>query len=384
MQRRTFLASTLVGGLVAGTSLLGTSLFGSACSEEAAPENERQKILESLANSVFYPTYQDCATSCQTLAKQLEAFQSSPTESSLQNAQQAWKAARIPWKQASAFNFGPADDLAITGGTLNSLPIDSAALEALASGTDTLDAAKIETLGANQRGYHAVEYLLFSLGTAGSLSVVEKLTTLPQSPRMQQLLVLLAKDLSAKLDAIAQAWSPSGGNYAGELAKSGRGGTAFSGERQAIDAVVNGMITGAELVASVRLGKPLGVTLMPNVVNPELEECHFSDTSIEDISEALRGLQIVYTGERDSKPQYSIQRTVNELNAAANDSFVQSLETAMKAVKDIPAPLRTSLTEKTATVTAALEAVRAMKKVLTTSIAGALGTTIGFNETDGD
>jgi len=195
---------------------------------------------------------------------------------------------------------------------------------------------------------------------------------------------LLGADLRARVEAVRDAWSKAPVNFGAELARSGRGSTVFSAERQGVDAVVNALISAAELLVSVRLAKPLGLDKTPAVPAPELVESPRSDASMDDIVAVLDGIESVYLGRRGATSGVALALAVAERNAGADERMRTALETARAAVKAVTQPLRIAVVDPASGAVAAHAALRDVKRTLSTDIAGALGTGVGFNVTDGD
>lgn len=365
--------------LAAGALSVGAGLLV-ACHREGTEPPDRGKILSDLVEIVIVPSYVDAAADSKRLDDSLAALRDAPTEEALNVARSAWKRARSSWKATDAFLFGPADDLAITGGAIDTAA-DSAKIEALSLASSPLDASVVEKLGASQRGFAAIEALLFdpAKDDAAMLASFQA-----EGHRRGLLAKLLGADLRAKLEAVRDAWSPGPTDYGGQLARAGRGSTVYAAERQGIDAIVNALLAATEVVVSVRLAKPLGLDKTPAVAAPALVESPRSDASVDDIVAVLDGVESVYLGHRGATSGLALAAAVADRSPGADERMRLALEKAKGAVRAIPGPLRTAVVERRDPVLAAHAAVRELKRTISTDVAGALGTSIGFNVTDGD
>ncbi|MBX3225661.1 MAG: imelysin family protein [Labilithrix sp.] len=358
-------------------ALLGLSLLG--CRKDSGPEPpDRGKILSDLTTNIVRPAYDDAVTDVRALEARAIALRDAPTAESLAAARAAWRKARATWKFTDAFLFGPADDLAITAGAIDTAG-DAVKLEKRISDGSTIDAATIAKLGANERGFGAVEVLLFdparddvvmlgAFGDAGS--------------RRGTLATVVAADLTAKVTAVRDAWSPAG--FGDQLAKAGRGSTIYTAEHQGIDAVVNALVSAAEIIIALRLAKPLGLDVTPNVARPELIESPRADASLDDILAALAGIEAVYFGRRGAAQGLPLADAVADRNPSADARLRDALVQAKAAVTAVPGPLRTAVVDRRDPVIAAHVACREVKRALAIDVAGALGTSVGFAVTDGD
>ena len=75
------------------------------------------------------------------------------------------------------------------------------------------------------------------------------------------------------------------------------------------------------------------------------------------------------------------------MNAAGNQTDLAvrtAIGDAASLVEAIPRPYRTALVDQRASVEAAYESVKALKRLLATEVVGVMGTTLKFNDNDGD
>jgi predicted lipoprotein len=147
---------------------------------------------------------------------------------------------------------------------------------------------------------------------------------------------------------------------------------------------VNALIASAEVLTTVRLAKPLGLDRSPSVAAPELLESPRSDASIDDLLAVLDGIEMVYLGRRKDVAGLPLADAVAERSPGADERLRTALQRAKELVRALPGPLRTAVAERRDPVIAAHAAVREVKRTLSTDVAGALGTSVGFNVTDGD
>ncbi|MBX3218373.1 MAG: imelysin family protein [Labilithrix sp.] len=363
-------------------SALGALGLGAvaACRREGADPPDRGKVLADLSAVVIVPAYAAAAADAEGLDAALVALRDAPSADALGAARAVWKKARASWKVTDAFLFGPADDLALTGGIIDTAA-DVAKVEALAAASTALDAQVIARLGANQRGFGALEVLLFD-PAKDDAAVLASLQT--EGGRRGALAALVGADLRVKIDGVLAAWRDPPTRYGDELARAGRGSALYTSERQGVDAVVNALINAAEILIAVRLAKPLGLDKAPPVAAPELIESPRSDASIDDLLAVLDGIEMVYLGRRGDASGLPLADAVAERSPSTDARMRADIEKAKEAVRAIPGPLRTAVVERRDPVVAAHAAVREVKRCLATEVAGALGTSVGFNVTDGD
>ncbi len=352
------------------------------CRREGSALTDRHQILVDVAHVVIVPTYDEAANSAGVLSAAMDRLAADPSAASLASARDAWRRARAAWKRGDAFLFGPADDLAVTGGIVDAGPADDAKMTALLASSDVLDATVVASLGGNQRGFAGLEWLLFdeALGDDGMVAALEG----SAGERRRLLGSLIGNDLRAKIEAVRDAWLPGKGDYASSLAEAGRNSTVYSSERQGVDAIVNALIAGSEVLTAIRLAKPLGLDQNPPVPHPELVESPRAGTSIEDILAVIDGIDAVYTCTFGDARGLPLANAVRDYTPGADDRLRADIEGARRAVSAIPAPLASAVVSAREVTIAAHGAVREIKRRLATEIASALGTSVGFNVTDGD
>ncbi|WP_020177909.1 imelysin family protein [Methylopila sp. M107] len=188
--------SKLIAALAgAGIALLSA---GGAFAEGPAPKD----VLKTYSD-VALAMYSDAVSSAKTLQGKVDAFLKDPTDATLKDARDAWKAARAPYQQTEGFRFGnkSVDDLE---GTVNAWPLDEGLIDyvdakygdssdenpyyaanvianpKLKIGRKAIDATKINAKLLNSLqevgevesnvaiGYHAVEFLLWGQDLNGT------------------------------------------------------------------------------------------------------------------------------------------------------------------------------------------------------------------------
>jgi predicted lipoprotein len=357
------------------------ALLIEACEiEREEPSEDRAQLLRDLVANVIVPTYVVQAAASDALLQAASALREQPSEDTLAAAQDAWRSARALRKQSEAFLFGPGDDLELTGGVIDSPPADGSKIDALIAGEDALDGERVARLGANQRGFPALEYLLFD--SSAPAAVLARLQEDELGPRRGALIVSLAEDLASKCQAVADAWDPENG-YGHELAEAGIDSKIYRRQSDGVDELVTGLLYVAELMVMSKLAKPLGID-SDGQAHPEFEEAPRSDASLDHLRDNLRGIQAIYTGERGDARGQGLAQAVRAANPGVAQRFEGALAAAFEAIDAVNAPFRVALIEDRSAIDAVYQAVRTVKQGIQMEVAGALGASIGFGFSDTD
>jgi predicted lipoprotein len=354
-------------------ALAAILLLAAACAPVPLGDGPRRELVRELTSGVVVPTLEQTATATDALVVAVDALVAAPTPATLRAAQERWRSARLPWKQSEAFGFGPATDDRLAPQI--DQPIEPRKIDEELAGTAALTTAYVDSIGADRKGFHALEYLLFEGGEA---AVVEALTSDPGAARRRDLLVALAHSLAGKTRALITAWAPDG--FAVTLTSPGADNPRYPTIKSVIDTFVNESVFLAELIADARLGKPLGLT-SGGTPQPELEESGPSDTSLDDAAASLGSIQLIYEGRGDV---VGIGQLVAAQSPVTDREVSALIARSIEALAAIPRPFRSAIVDHREKVQAAYDTIKELKRLLATEVLALLGATLKFNDNDGD
>ncbi len=355
------------------------SLVLSSCSDDAKEVPDlRRAIMESWGTHIIIPTYSEFEARAETLKVRSKELCEAPSATTLKAAQLAWWDAREPWKQMDIFAFGPYTmEPWRVGPRVDSWPVRVDSI------TQTLAAEgpiKIEMMGAFQKGFPVADYLLYQ----PDVDLVGEFTDAVSGKgrRCEYLLVVVA-DIADGAKTMHEAWDPAKGNYIGELTEAGRPGfTKFSSLQMAMSEVVNRMTFLVENIRADKLGRPLG-TNIGGGAQPGKVESQFSGRSVQDILDNLRGLELLYfgTGEEGSR---GLDQYVQSRGYDFDKEMRDNLAACREALTNIPGTLSAAVMSNPETVTAAVEALGKLQRLIQVDMLNALSFTPTFNDNDGD
>lgn len=362
---------------VAIVAALGASIaIIAACIDIPIGDGSRKRMLRDVAENVIAPDHAELATRAAALRDAVDALATSQDQERLDAAQAAWRAAREPWQESLVFRVGPVMDQ-LFDARLDQWPIDRARIETEIAGTAELTPAYVGGLGANKKGFHAIEELLFD-ADGGDAAVLAALTTGAHADRRRTYLLAAADVLATDAAALDAAWRADGGAFVVNVADIGGAGP-FATIKDATDAVVNEMVFLSELVADTRLGKPMGKEA-GGVPQLDLVVSAPSDGAIDDMLANLRGIEAAF----DGTDAGGLGALVEARSPATARRVRTELAAAQAAVGAIPRPFAASVAAQAPEVDAAWQATRALRLTLATEVIAVLGATLSFNDNDGD
>lgn len=366
---------------VAGRRIALALLFAAAagCGGGGTPAphaGPRRIMLRDVGVTVIVPTYEALVAAAETQVQALAALEAVPDAGTLAAAQGAWRAARSAWKQSEAFAFGPAATLR-SAAKIDWTPIRADRVERAIAGAATFDSAAIDDLGANVKGLLTLEYLLFD--PAGDDAAV--LAALRAGRSRRAYARALAENIRDQALLLLDAWSPSGGNFAAELATAGQGSQTYPTVKSAVDALVNQLIFLSDDVALRQLQAPLGSDGAPR---PDLIVAARSHSGLADVLDDVAGIQNAYFGSYEGNAGASLSDIVERGSPPTNTAIERSLRRVFDAAADVSLPLEDAVVQERAQVARTQQRAAELMRHLEIDLVSVLGTTLRFNPSDGD
>jgi predicted lipoprotein len=355
-------------------------LLALGCAPVSLSDGERRQALAQTTQEVILPTYADLSSTTGELKQKLEALEQSPDSGSLSEAREAYLVARVPLGESQAFDFGPAEELR-SAAALDQQPIDVDKIEAELSGDAPLTPMHLRSIGANKRGLHGIEYVLFPEGDAPLEAAL--LADDEVGARRRQYALACATIVAESAAELEAAWQPDGDDYARRFSEPGGPDSVSPDVQAGLDTLLNQAVFLTEVIANTKLGLPLG-SKSGGEIEPAAQESERSGASLSDALASLRSVRNVYFGTRDGTVGASLSQLVRGKSPSADVHARQALDEAERQLRDVPEPLTDALIDAPETVTAALEALKSLKRVLATEVLGTLGASLKFNDNDGD
>ncbi|WP_218596759.1 imelysin family protein [Chroogloeocystis siderophila] len=315
------------------TSTIANTTSNTTSAQSNSQFRDRQ-IVSDFADQVVIPTYQLFAQKAVQLSNAIESFVQEPNNQTLTAARNAWRDARSPWEQSESFTFGPADSLGYDA-ALDSWPVNETDLTAVLQSNDPLTVETIQKRQDTEKGFHAIEFLLF--GTQNNKKVSDF------NQRELEYLQALGKDFNRVANELVASWTTGVENqpaYREVLATAGESSnsnypTLPSGAAE----IVQGTIDSLDEVANEKIGEPLAQK------DTKLLESRFSFHTLEDLKSNVKGAENVYLGRfpdanTDGK---GISNFIAQVNPDLDARIKSQFQSSITALEKIPAPLETAM-----------------------------------------
>ncbi|HRI65522.1 MAG TPA: imelysin family protein [Polyangium sp.] len=352
------------------------------CSAPVEDDTTQRALMHDLATIVLYPWQSELAVEAEKVEAAVTAFCVTPNDAQLNAAQDAWRAARLPWKRAEMVRFGPVEDLRL-GAAIDFWPARTDTIEAaITSAPEPITSEHIASLGTSSKGMPALEYLIFDPigGNAAILTAIGG--TDAASVKRCAYAQAVAETFANDARALETAWNAEAGGFVNQVADAGTGSTTFTSGQTAVGVIVNLLNASLQGANENKITAPFG--LNTGSPDPSVVESRFSDHSLEDLKENLIGVEEVYYGRHGGKTGKGLTVLVNARSAAVDTAVKQALTDAQAKVAAVPPPFRTAITGAPDSVTATHAAIRALRIRLSTDVASVLGISILLNDSDAD
>jgi predicted lipoprotein len=199
-----------------------------------------------------------------------------------------------------------------------------------------------------------------------------------------KLAAAVAGNVAGIADDTRREWGDASGGFAKTILEAGAANASFADPRDATAAFVNGFLTSVELIADIKLARPLGLDAAST--NPRLAESWRSGRSLQNIIVNLQSLRAMYDGDGPGKPGLSIGLSESSESHIAAPLIDDAFDRALAAASSITLPLDKAAAEPTERekLVQLRDAIRDVKRLAAAHLPGALDVAIGFNSLDGD
>ena len=310
MRGKFLITLSVIGLAIAGCKKNDTSNNGGNTGVQATLE---QNVLADFAANLANPNYQDIQAKAQVMNSAITTFNATPTDANLEAIRVAWKNTRAAWEQCEGFLFGPVEDYNYDP-TMDDWPVNKADLDAVLASDNALQVADIDELGTTLKGFHAIEYIIFGVGSTQKAANV--------TDRDKLYLASLGESLLNTTTQLRNSWDPASGNYTAEVVKAGKGSTTFTSRQSVFLALVGSMADICNEVANEKMQTPLAAR------DSTLDESQFSHNSVNDFKNNITGVLNAYKCQYPGAPS---SHSLSELVASKNASLDLKIRSQINA-----------------------------------------------------
>lgn len=300
---------------------------------------------------LVHANYSDTLAAAKDMQAAIAAFVKAPSAEGMQQARDAWLAAREFYGQTEAFRFygGPIDDDNGPEGQINAWPMDEAYVDYVQGkpqagmvNNPKLKITKAALVKANERGgeenvsagWHAIEFLLWGQDLSetgpGNRSFEDYVVGQgANAARRAQYLTVATELLVNDLGGLVKAWAPKTKNYRAQFEKGGS---------ESVRKIIVGL---GSLSRGELSGERMEVAL--NSQDQEDEHSCFSDNTHRDIVTNALGIRNVWLGQYQRRDGSTLQgASLRDLVAAKDAGLAEKtsaqIAASVSAAEAIPAP----------------------------------------------
>jgi putative iron-regulated protein len=316
-------------------------------------EEVKKEVLRDFTNDIARNMYSTLALKATALRSGIEAFSAEPNSIQLGNCRQNWRAAREVWEHSEAFLFGPVSFNNIDP-RIDTWPVNFNDLEIELNGTHDFTQDYLNAVQDALKGFHPIEFLLF--GLEGDKTVEEF------TEREMLYLNGLAINLEALIIELKDAWrSENESNYGDEVILAGRGSSIYTTRLAVYEEIVNSLSGICDEVANGKINEPFFNQ------NPALEESPFSNNSLIDFENNLKGVKAIYTGQYSSN-HTGLGELVKIYDLQLNSKIESQLNAAIQSIGNISLPFGQAIIEQPLQVQQSIDAINALEGTLSTEL----------------
>lgn len=339
---------------------------------DSGPAVSEEEVIIGLTDGVIVPGYRAVAAESRDLRATLEDLCSTPSDMAMDRARQAWMDARASWKKSEATWLGPVMDRRSVS-VMDWSPIEPTRIEAMLLDSPVSTEEEVrESLASTQRGFGAIEYVLFGGDALDRLS--------ERNSERCGYLIALGKLVESESAAILDEWSaerngkPPYSDYF-----TGRASSSLL-TSQAVADVVRTQVFLVRTIVDMRLASALG--LREGGPDPASIPGGDGQNALDDLRNEVLGIWSMYEGPEGDGG--GISALVLVLSAETDERMRGHFENSLAAIDRVEVPLRTALREHPEQAQAVYDALRNLQTTLNTEVVSILGISVGFSDTDGD
>ncbi len=307
------------------------------------------KILHDFSYGVALATYQEMENRMNAFYNNCVQFDGTQDQTNLDNARAAWKYVREVWEQSEAFLFGPVSTNNIDPST-DTWPVDYNALDSLLNTGNAFSQTFMNSLGDELKGYHPSEFILW--GANGNKTPADF------TSREREYLIALAADLQTKAISLRTSWDPAvTDNFFLNVVNAGQASSVYPSQRAVFEELVNALIGICDEVANGKMYEPFASS------DPSLEESPYSQNSLIDFKNNIKGVKNVYFGDFMVNG-FGINEFMTKNNLSIHSTVSSQIDNAINSFNGITVPFNQAIFSERTQVLHVMNQINILKSTL--------------------
>ncbi len=339
--------------------VVATTLITTACRKKkeeevvtppAVVDALPQTVIESFANNIALPQYNDISTDANNLVSSIANLSATTTQANLVAAQQNWRNLRATWELSEAFLFGPVATQDLDP-NVDSWPVNKKDFDSLLVSSSTLNDTTVANFQTTLKGFHALEYMLFGVNQSKQAS---DFTT-----REKQYMIAVTNDLKTNCNKMYNGWAKNSGNYYATFTTTN---TVYTNKQATLITLADAI---AGICDEVGEGK---IKEVYEAQDPTLEESPFSQNSFTDFKNNIIGVRNVYLGTYKGTDGKGLEDVVRQYNLSLDTKIKQQLDVAINSFSGFSKPFGEAIVSEKTQVQNTINALATLKTTLETEL----------------
>lgn len=313
---------------------------------DALPQN----VIESFANNIALPQYNDISTDANNLVNSVANLTTTTTQANLLAAQQNWRNLRATWELSEAFLFGPVATQDLDP-NVDSWPVNKNDFDSLLVSSTVLNDSTVANFQTTIKGFHALEYMLFGVNQAKQASDF--------TAREKQYMIAVTNDLKTNCNKMYSGWDKNSGNYYATFTTIN---SVYTSKQTTLITMINAMI---DICGEVGDGK---IKSVYDAQDPTLEESPFSQNSFTDFKNNIIGVKNVYLGTYKGTDGKGLEDVVRQYNLSLDTKIKQQLDVAINSFNGFSKPFGEAIVSEKTQIQNTINALATLKTTLETEL----------------
>jgi len=308
------------------------------------------QILTDFSNNLANPNYQDIQAKAGVMLSAVNTLIATTNTANLLATRTAWKNTRAAWESCEGFLFGPVEDFNYDP-DMDDWPVNRVDLDSLLASSNPLTIDDITPLATTLKGFHAIEYIIFGVGSSRKAADI--------TAREKTYLASLAQNIYNTTTQLRNSWDPTqANNFTVQVTTAGTGSTRFTTRKAFFLALTGSMSDICNEVADEKMQTPLAAQ------DSTLDESSFSHNSTIDFTNNITGVLHAYLSSYNGTSGHSLSELVAAKNASLDNTIQSQINTAIASFKGITQPYEQAIYTQQNQIRTTQAAIRALKTTI--------------------